>query len=205
MSDARFVNQKAVGSPVLPNEAIPLVEGDGRFLNDIRLPGMYHVAFLRSQHAHALIRSVDASKARSAPGVITVLTGKDLLGKVEPFRSTPNRFSGGESVQHWLAVDKVRFCGEAICAIVAEDRASAEDAAELIEVDYQPLPPVTDPRLGEKDSAALVHDSCPNNYLIKREHQRGNVDEAFANAHLVIKRKFRIGRKQALCLESRGC
>ncbi len=205
MSDARFVNQKAVGSPVVPDEAIPLVEGDGRFLNDIRLPGMYHVAFLRSQHSHALIRSVDARKARASPGVITVLTGNDLLGKVEPFRSTPNRFSGGELVQHWLAVDKVRFCGEAICAIIAEDRASAEDAAELIEVDYQPLPAVTDPRLGEKDGAALVHDSCPNNYLIKREHQRGNVDEAFANAHLVVKRKFRIGRKQALCLESRGC
>jgi carbon-monoxide dehydrogenase large subunit len=205
MSDARFVNQRAVGSSVLPDEAIPLVEGDGRFLNDIHLPGMYHVAFLRSQHAHARIRAVDTTKARALPGVITVLTGNELLGKVEPFRSMPNRFSGGESVQHWLAVDKVRFCGEAICAIVAEDRATAEDAAELIEIDYEPLPVVTDPRLGEQDGAALLHDTCPNNYLIKREFERGNVDEAFRNAHLVVKRKFKIGRKQALCLETRGC
>ena len=166
---------------------------------------MYHVTFLRSQHAHARIRSVDAAKARALPGVITVLTGQELLGKVEPFRSMPNRFSGGESVQHWLAVDKVRFCGEAVCAVVAEDRATAEDATELIEVDYEPLPVVTDPRLGEEDGAALVHDSCPNNYLIKREFERGKVDEAFADAHLVVKRKFKIGRKQALCLESRGC
>ncbi|MFZ0778542.1 MAG: xanthine dehydrogenase family protein molybdopterin-binding subunit, partial [Xanthobacteraceae bacterium] len=158
MSDARFVNQKAVGSPVLPDEAIPLVEGDGRFLNDIYLPGMYHVAFLRSQHAHARIRAVDTTKARALPGVITVLTGKELLGKVEPFRSMPNRFSGGESVQHWLAVDKIRFCGEAVCAVVADDRATAEDAAELVEIDYEPLPVVTDPRLGEQEGAALVHD-----------------------------------------------
>ncbi len=205
VSDKRFVNQRAVGSPILPDEAIPLVEGFGRFLNDIQLPGMYHVAFLRSQHAHAHLRSVDASKARELPGVIKVLTGKELFGKVEPFRSMPNRFSGGELVQHWLAVDKVRFCGEAICAIVAVDRATAEDAAELIEVDYDPLPVVSDPRGGELDDAPLVHDSCPNNYLIKREYERGDVDEAINNAHLTVKRKFRIGRKQALCLESRGC
>jgi carbon-monoxide dehydrogenase large subunit len=205
MSDTRFVNLRAVGTSVLPDEAIPLVEGYGRFLNDIQLPGMYHVAFLRSQHAHARLRSVDASKARALPGIIKVLTGKELLGKVDPFRSMPNRFSGGESVQHWLAVDKVRFCGEAICAVVAEDRATAEDAVELIEVDYEPLPVVTDPRLGERDDAPLVHDTCANNYLIKREYERGNVDEAFRNAHLVVKRNFRIGRKQALCLECRGC
>jgi carbon-monoxide dehydrogenase large subunit len=205
MSDTRFVNQRIVGTSVLPDEAIPLVEGEGRFLNDIRLPGTYHVAFLRSQHAHARLRSVDASKARELPGVVKVLTGKELLGKVDPFRSMPNRFSGGESTQHWLAVDKVRFCGEAICAVVAEDRATAEDVVELIEVDYEPLPAVTDPRLGEKDDSPLVHDTCPNNYLIKREYERGNVDEAFRSAHLVVKRKFRIGRKQALCLEGRGC
>ena len=205
MSDTRFVNQRTVGTSVLPDEAIPLVEGEGRFLNDIRLPGTYHVAFLRSQHAHARLRSVDTSKARELPGVVKVLAGKELLGKVDPFRSMPNRFSGGESIQHWLAVDKVRFCGEAICAVVAEDRATAEDAVELIEVDYEPLPAVTDPRLGEKDDSPLVHDTCPNNYLIKREYERGNVDEAFRSAHLVVKRKFRIGRKQALCLEGRGC
>ncbi len=205
MADKRFVNERMVGSSVLPDEAIPLVEGFGRFLNDIQLSGMYHVAFLRSQHAHARLRSVDASKARELPGVIKVLTGKELFGKVEPFRSMPNRFSGGELVQHWLAVDKVRFCGEAICAVVAEDRATAEDAAELIAVDYEPLPVVSDPRMGERDDAPLVHDTCTNNYLIKREYERGNVDEAFDNAHLVVKRKFRIGRKQALCLEGRGC
>ena len=76
---------------------------------------------------------------------------------------------------------------------------------ELVKVDYDPLPVVTDPRLGELDGAPLVHDACLNNYLIKREYQRGDVDEAFRNAHLVVKRKFRIGRKQALCLEGRGC
>ena len=204
MSDTRFVNERAVGSSVLPDEAIPLVEGDGRFLNDIKLAGMYHVAFLRSQHAHARIRSIDIAKASALPGVIRVVTGQEILGKVEPFRSMPNRFSGGESTQHWLAVEKVRFCGEAVCAVVAEDRATAEDAVELIEVDYDPLPVVTDPREGEKDGAPRVHDTVTNNYLIKREYERGDPAKAFAGAHLVVKRPFRIHRKQALCLEGRG-
>ena len=205
MSDTRFTNERKVGTSVLPDEAIPLVEGDGRFLNDIRLPGMYHVAFLRSPHAHARIVSIDTAKAKALPGVIKVVTGQDILGKVEPFRSFPNRFSGGQSVQHWLAVEKVRFCGEAVCAVVAEDRAIAEDAAELIEVDYDPLPAVTDPRLGEQTGSALVHETCPNNHLIKRENEHGEVAKALAGAHLVVKRKYRIHRKQALCLEGRGC
>ncbi len=205
MSDTRFVNLRAVGSSVIPDEAVPLVEGDGRFLNDIKLPGMYHVAFLRSQHAHARLKAIDLSKACELPGVVKILTGRELRGKVDPFHSFPNRFSGGESTQHWLAVDKVRFCGEAVCAVVAEDRATAEDACDLIEVDYEPLPAVTDPRLGEQDDAPLVHDTCKNNYLIKREYQRGDVDAAFRKADLVVKRRFRIGRKQALCMEGRGC
>ncbi len=205
MADTRFVNQKMVGTSVVPDEAIPLVEGEGRFLNDIRLPGMYHAAFLRSQHAHARILSIDAGAARQMPGVIQVMTGKEMLGKVDPFESMPNRFSGGQSTQHWLAVEKVRFVGEAVCVVVAEDRAIAEDAIDLIEVEYDPLPAVTDPRLGEKDDAPLVHETCPNNYLIKRDYERGNVDEAFEKAHLVVKRAFSIGRKQALCLEGRGC
>lgn len=205
MTGTRFITKRVVGTSVLPDEAKPLLRGEGRFVNDIRLPGMYHVAFLRSPHAHARLLSVDASKALSLPGVVTVLTGKDLLGKVEAFHSMPNRFSGGESVQHWLAVEKVRFFGEAVCAAVAIDRATAEDALELIEVDYDPLPAVTDPRKGEQDGSPLVHDSCPNNYLIKRDYQRGDVDAAFQDAELVVKRSFRLGRKQALCMEGRGC
>src|SRR6202043_800203 len=110
-SDARFVNLKAVGSSVIPDEAVPLVEGDGRFLNDIKLPGMYQVAFLRSQHGRARLNSIDTGKARQLRGVIKVLTGKELFGKVDPFRSMPNRFSGGESIQHWLSLGKGRFCG----------------------------------------------------------------------------------------------
>jgi len=201
----RYSNKASVGTSVLPDEAIPLLDGEARFLNDISFAGMYHVAFVRSQQAHAHLVSVDTAKAKELPGVIKVLTGEELAGKVDPFTSMPNRFSGGQSVQHWLAVDKVRFCGEAICAVVAEDRATAEDAAELIEVEYDPLPAVTNARLGERDDSPLVHDTCPNNYLIRRDYERGDVDEAFANAHLVVKREFRIGRKQAMCLEGRGC
>jgi xanthine dehydrogenase molybdopterin-binding subunit B len=90
----------------------------------------------------------------------------------------PNRFSGGESVQHWLAVDKVRFCGEAICAVVAEDRATAEDAVDLIKVDYEPLPVVTDPRWVRWTTRR----SCmilARTTISSSEYERGNVDEAF--------------------------
>ena len=190
---------------MIPDEAIPLVEGDGRFLNDIKLPGMYHVAFLRSQHAHARLISIDAGEARQLPGVIKVLTGKELLGKVDPFRSMPNRFSGGESVQHWLAVDKVRFCGEAICAVVAEDRATAEDACDLIEVDYDPLPAVTDPRLGEQDDCAARARLLPEQLSHQARVRARRRGRGVPQRPLVVKRKFRIGRKQALCLEGRGC
>src|ERR1700737_3827048 len=129
---------------------------------------MYQLAFLRSQHAHARLNYVDAGKARQLPGVIRVLTGKELLGKVDPFRSMPNRFSGGESIQHWLSVHKGRFCGEAICAVVPEKRGSREEAWRAREVGDEPLPAGTDPRLGEQDDAPLVHAECKNNYLIKR-------------------------------------
>lgn len=205
MTRIRLSNESAVGTSVLPDEARPLLDGEGRFLNDISFTNMYHVAFLRSQHAHALLRGIDTGKATALPGVIKVLTGQDLFGKVEPFRSMPNRFSGGESTQHWLAAEKVRFVGEAICAVVAEDRATAEDATELIEVDYEPLAAVTAPRAGEMDDSPRVHETCENNYLIKREFSRGDVDGAFANAHLAVRRSFKIARKQALCLEGRGC
>ena len=93
---------------------------------------------------------------------------------------------------------------EAVCAVVAEDRATAEDAVELIEVDYDPLPAVTDPREGEKDGSPRVHDTVTSNHLIKREYERGEPGKAFADAHLVVRRHFRIHRKQALCLEGRG-
>ena len=182
-----------------------MLDGEGRFLNDISFTNMYHVAFLRSQHAHAVLKAIDTHAAEDMPGVIMVLTGQDLTGKVEPFRSMPNRFSGGESIQHWLAVEKVRFVGEALCAVVAEDRATAEDAIELIDVDYEPLAVVSDARTGEKDDAPRVHDACENNYLIRREYLRGDVDGAFANADLVVQRDYSIARKQALCLEGRGC
>jgi aerobic carbon-monoxide dehydrogenase large subunit len=205
MSDRRFANETMVGTSVLPDEAHPADRGRGAVPERHLLSGDVSRGFPPQPARACEVAGIDVQAARDLPGVVMVLTGQELLGKVEPFVSMPNRFSGGSSTQHWLAVEKVRFVGEAICAVVAEDRATAEDAIDLIEVDYDPLPIVSNARDGEKPDAPRVHDEVANNWLIRREYERGDVAAGFAAAHLVVNRKFRIGRKQALCLEGRGC
>ena len=156
MSDTRFSNQPMVGSSVIPDEAIPLVEGDGRFLNDIKLPGMFHVAFLRSQHAHAVLKSIDTSRARTLPGVIKVLTGKELFGQVDPFRSMPNRFSGGESVQRLDALstwpDSALFDAREKAALALVEAITLVHDGQVPDAVYRAA--VTE--FGEDGTAALI-------------------------------------------------
>lgn len=198
--------RQVVGTSVLPDEARPLLLGEGQFAADVQLPHTLHLAFLRSPHPHARIRSIDVSGALAVPGVVAVLTGQDLLGQVEPFRSVENRYAATPAtVQHWLAVDKVRYVGEPVCAVIARDRATAEDACELIDVDYELLPAVTDVHAALEPEAPLVHQEAGRNVFIDREYEAGDVEGAFRSAHLVVRRRFRLHRKTALCLETRGC
>ena len=166
-----------------------LVTGKGQFTDDINRPGQTHLVFLRSPHAHAKILSIDASAARRIPGVVAVYTGADLqaagvksLDSPLPF-PRPDGTPGATAVRHALAVDRVRYVGEAVAAVVAENRAAATDACEAIVVDYDMLPAVTDPIQAMSGSAAVLCDGAPDNISAQARHgDAKKVDEAFAKA-----------------------
>lgn len=177
-----------------------LLTGQGNFVGDLKLPGMLHAAFVRSTFGHALIDSVGTSAAAAEPGVALVATGtdEDFLG-VE-LRALSALDSYVETGQPLLAATKVRYTGEALAVVVAEDRYRAEDAAELVEVNYTPLP--VNVRLGQPVEAP-VHDAAPDNVLVERHFEAGDVDEVMASAHLVVTRSLDTNRHAGNPIECR--
>src|SRR5438045_6017305 len=122
-----------------------LMQGRGQYVSDVTLPRMAHVAFVRSPHAHARIKQIDAAAANRAPGVVAIVTGAELAKVCTPWVGVLTHLKGLKSApQHAIAVERACWQGEAVAAIVAKSRALAEDAAELVAVDYEPLAPVTD-------------------------------------------------------------
>ena len=176
-----------VGRAVPRVEDEALLRGEGRFLDDLEpVPHACHAAIVRSQLAHARVR-VDASEARAAPGVVGVLTGDEVRALSRPF---PAAIETG--VPQWaLAVETARWAGEPVAVVVARDRYLAEDAAELVRVDYDPLDPVLDP-VEAAAGPACVHD---------RSFHYGDVDEALAGAHLVVRETFRFPRSTCAPVE----
>src|SRR5262249_58746647 len=147
-----FQMQFGMGQAVVRKEDLRLLTGGGRYLNDLNLPAQAHAAFLRSPHAHARVAAIDASVASRRPGVIAVLTGKELeadgiapmpcLAHVPPKPGTPEQAFPRRTA---LATDRVRHVGDAVAMVVAESAAAARDALEYIVVDYAPLPAVPPP------------------------------------------------------------
>ncbi|HEV7862421.1 MAG TPA: xanthine dehydrogenase family protein molybdopterin-binding subunit, partial [Acidimicrobiia bacterium] len=132
-----------VGAKVERVEDKRLLAGAGRYLDDVVVPGMLHAAFLRSPYPHAELGTIDLTAARALPGVHLVLTGEDLKARTHPFFGAMN-LKGFYQPTFWaLAVDRVRHVGDPVAIVVADSRRLAEDACELIEVDYQPLPPIS--------------------------------------------------------------
>ena len=142
-----------VGRSVPRKEDPRLLAGRGGYIGDVTVPGMLHAAVLRSPHAHARIVSIDTSAARALPGVVAVLTGAEALAHVNPMTS----FCAEPVPQHAVAVDKVRYPGEAVASVAATDRYVAEDACALIRVEYELLPPVVDPVQAMGPDAGRVH------------------------------------------------
>ena len=141
--------RRSIGKSINRVEDPRFLRGEGRYLDDIVLPHMTHAAILRSPHAHARIVSIDASRAEALPGVVRVVTGADVTEHAAPLPS----FGAGGIIQHMIAVHKVRHYGEAVAVVVAEDRYIAEDACDLIDVVYEPLPAVLDPFAASDEDA----------------------------------------------------
>ncbi|HEY1235758.1 MAG TPA: molybdopterin cofactor-binding domain-containing protein, partial [Candidatus Binatia bacterium] len=193
-----------IGSRVKRKEDVRLLRGIGKYVGDIHRPGMAHAAILRSTHAHARIIKTDASAALNLPGVVGVLTATDMPGlKTIPMRT--GVIPGLErSQQTPIATTKVRYVGDPVAVVVAEDRYIAEDALELIEVQYAPLGAVTDARAGMQPGAPQLHEATANNIAANFQVDVGNVDGAFHESDLIVEEEFSTQRHSAVPLENRG-
>ncbi|MBI1736902.1 MAG: xanthine dehydrogenase family protein molybdopterin-binding subunit [Candidatus Rokubacteria bacterium] len=164
------------------------------------MPHAHHVAIVRSPHAHARIRGYDVSAALAAPGVIGVVTGADVAARTRPFAV------GVTSPIHYycMATDKARFVGEPVAVVVARNRYTAEDAAELVQVDYEPLPAVVDPERALEDGAPILHEAVGTNLANFRRLVYGEPDRAFAEAEVVIRERFRFPKFGSTPIETYG-
>ncbi len=194
-----------VGRGVLRVEDDKLLKGRGIFADDLQVPGCLHLAFVRSPHAHARIRAIRTERAKALPGVLAVFTGRDLEPLCKPMRVEvvfPGYKAAGRPV---VAIDAVKFVGEAVAVIVAESRYVGEDAVDLVEVDYESLPAAVDVEAALERDAPLVHPELGDNVFFRGEFKAGNVAAAFSSADLVLEETFRSGRVAGVPLEARGC
>jgi carbon-monoxide dehydrogenase large subunit len=198
MTAARYA-----GSRVPRVEDRRLVTGEGTFVDDVQLPGMLHACFVRSPHARARVGPVDATAALAVPGVVCVLTGADLNGDVgEQWHSAVGR-DALETPKPALADDEVRYVGEPVAMVVAESRYLAEDGAELVEVDWEPLPAVVDMATAH-ESGELVHADRPRNVVAEIPIPSPAADAAFEHAAHVVRATFRQHAYAAVPMEARG-
>jgi carbon-monoxide dehydrogenase large subunit len=196
-----------VGKPVKRIEDEPLIRGRGHFLDDLQFPGMLHVAFVRSPHAHALIHGIDGSAAAGMTGVHAVLTLADLLPQLSHER-LPLQFRSAhlppDITPFVLARDEVCFVGEAVAMVVGDTRYLAEDAAALVAIDYEPLPAVSDCRGAVEPGAPLAHRGRKSNVMTKITQSYGNVAAAFAGAPQCVNVSLKQHRGGAHSIEGRG-
>lgn len=193
-----------VGAPIRRREDIRFLTGRATYVDDVKLPRMLHAAVLRSPRAHARIRSLDTSRAQALPGVAWVFTLKEIGEMAQPVPIRMYRLPGLEKyLQPLLARDKVRYVGEPIAVAVAESRYIAEDAIDLIEVDYEDLPAVVDVSQALKDEI-LVHEESGTNLAATHEISIGDAARAFAAADYTRREEFRVHRFTGNPLETRG-
>ncbi len=182
-----------------------LTQGRGQYVSDVSLPRMAHVAFVRSPHAHAKISAIKTDAAKKAPGVIAVVTGAELINVMTPWVGVLTHLKGLKSApQPPIAIDHACWQGEAVCAVVARTRAQAEDACELVEVDYRPLPVVADPETALRPETPVIHPSLGDNLCFERKLDVGAVNQAFAESDAVIETTFMFGRHTGVTTEPRA-
>ncbi|MBB5459942.1 xanthine dehydrogenase family protein molybdopterin-binding subunit [Paraburkholderia sp. Cpub6] len=182
-----------------------LLTGYGRYLDDIEIPGVLHVCFVRSPHAHARIVSIDIHGAAAMPGVVTVITGVELAQWTTPFRVAPP-VEGLKPVEFaTMPVDTVRFQGDLIACVVATDRYLAEDAAEQVLVEFDPLPAVTDMWQALAPNAAQVDPAVPGNLVSHQTYVHGDPERANSRAFRIVEATFQQQRQTHVPIETRGC
>ncbi len=195
-----------VGSRVKRKEDAALLRGRGTYVDNITLPGMIWMAVVRSPYAHARVKGVDLSAARAAEGVVAAFTGADLADEWKA--GLPCAWPVTEDMKNGthlpLATEKARYQGDGVAVVVAETRAGAKDAAELVEVDYEPLPAAVDVEAAAKDGAPLVHDELGTNVSYVWKLEAGEVDAAFANAAATVKERYYHPRLIPNAMEPRG-
>jgi aerobic carbon-monoxide dehydrogenase large subunit len=182
-----------------------LITGAGEFVDDLRVPGCLHGAFLRSPHAHARIRAIDTEVARRAPGVVGVFTSADLGdagGPIPVF--APHPALPRPCCALPLASERVRYVGEPLAMVIADDPYRARDAVELIAVDYEPLPVVVDVEPALAAGAPLLHEDLGSNVAAEWRQRVGDADAAFRTADVVVRTRFRLSRGGAHPLEPRA-
>ncbi len=193
-----------IGASLKRKEDPRLLTGRGRYVDDLRLPGMLHATIVRSPHGHARIRGTDTSAARALPGVELVATAADL-GDV---RSIPIRLGPKPSLapflQPPLARQRVRYVGEPVALVIASDRYVAEDAADLVVVDYETLPAVTTAEQALNSTVPVLHEGVAGNLADRLEAVVGEPEQALARAEIRIRQRFSVQRHTGMPLETRG-
>jgi carbon-monoxide dehydrogenase large subunit len=184
-----MMGAKVFGSAIRRREDPRLITGTAAYTDDLTLPGMVHAAILRSMHAHAKVKRIDTSRAKKAPGVLAVYTGADTASVLKPMPCAwllPNSDLKIAAYPQ-LATDVVRYVGDCLAVVVAENRYQAQDALDLIDVDYEPLPAVVDPQKAAAKGAPQIHGDVPGNQAFHWTVGGGDVDAAFAKAEVVVK------------------
>ena len=197
-----------LGRSIKRFEDARLVIGDGVFIDDIKLPDMLHAAVVRSVHAHARIRTIDVVDALELDGVVEVLTGADLAGKLPDM---PIRPMGDRSVDEFnppehpvLAQDKVCYVGQPVAVVVAKNPYLARDGADLVAVDYEPLTPVVNPVDAANEDVPVIHPHLGTNVAMRSVQEGGDIEKAFAQAAHIVRQKYQIPRLAPSSMETRG-
>ena len=193
-----------IGKPVRRVNDARLLTGHGKYVDDIKVSGMLHMAVKRSDQAYAKIKSIDTQAARELPGVSAVYIYQDIADLVKPIIATSKMADYHPTEVDVLANEFVRYVGQPVVAVIAENRYIAEDACDLITIDYESLAVATDLEAAAKDDAPCLYASLNTNVVLKRSFERGEVDSIFQTADIVVQERFRFKRKTSIAMENRG-
>src|SRR5918996_1438831 len=195
---------KLVGGRIKRREDPRMIRGLAQYVDDINLPHTLHVAILRSPYAHATIKSLETDAARRHPGVVAVVTGSEIKDQIGTLPTSGGNETLRVPKHYVLALDKVCYVGEGVAAVVAEDRYTARDALDLIRVEYEPLPVVSDPEKALAPESPVIHSEWPDNVAFRSEQKQGNLTRAFKEAHSIVRQRLVHQRLAPIAIESRG-